>query len=73
MYQDCMKMTCFIAFYGRAYTLEQIMNKTNHLLPTGSDDRGVIEVGSIYVTILCSCQHMQDDTFGFMTINLVGQ
>ena len=40
----------------RGYYIQHLFN---HLLPTGSEERGVLRVGSIPVAILPSCQDMK--------------
>ena len=42
-------------------TLEVFLYKYNNLLPTGSEERGVLGVGSIPVAILPSCQDIKND------------
>ena len=36
-----------------------VMPGTNHLPPTGSEEKGVLGAGSILVAILPSCQYMK--------------
>ena len=43
------------------------------LLPTGSEERGVLGVGSIPVAILPSCQNMKIIALQLHNMNIVGQ
>ena len=45
---------------------------SRELLPTGSEERGVLGVGSIPVAILPSCQYMKILHFNYPDMNIVG-
>ena len=45
--------------FGPNFTATHTVRKGNNLLPTGSEERGVLGVGSIPVAILPSCQVME--------------
>ena len=43
-----------------------------HLLPTGSEERGVLGVGSILVAILPSSLNMEPNHYNCINMNIVG-
>ena len=46
--------------------------KNSYLLPTGSEERGILRVGSVHVAIIPSCQDMKTIALYCINMNIVG-